>query len=75
MEAKKLFNSTFTNLGVSILEIVKVENLEDFISHWKFELWEFLFYREFKLKGGILKNKTWQQQIGGEEALKWVIYN
>jgi len=58
VEAKELFNNTVTNLGVSILEIVEVENLEDFISHWKLELWESLFYHEFKLKGGILKNTT-----------------
>ncbi len=58
MEAKKLFNSIITNLGVFIFKIVKVENLEDFISHWKLELWESLFYHEFKLKGGVLKNKT-----------------
>ncbi len=58
MEAKKLFNNTVMNLGVSIFEIVEVENLGDFISHWKLDLWEFLFYHEFKLKGGILKSKT-----------------
>jgi hypothetical protein len=58
MEAKKLFNNTITNLGVFIFKIVEVENLEDFISHWKLELWESLFYHEFKLKGGVLKNKT-----------------
>jgi hypothetical protein len=58
VEAKELFNNTVTNLGVSILEIVEVENLEDFISHWKLELWESLFYHEFKLKGGILKSTT-----------------
>jgi hypothetical protein len=70
VEAKKLFDNIVTNLGVSIFNIVKVQSLENFISHWKLELWKSLFYREFKLKGGILKNKTWQQQIGGEEALK-----
>jgi hypothetical protein len=43
---------------VFIFKIVEVENLEDFISHWKLELWESLFYHEFKLKGGVLKNKT-----------------
>ncbi len=44
----------FISLKVSKL------NLEDFINHWKLELWEILFFHEFKLKGGILKNKTWQ---------------
>jgi hypothetical protein len=38
MEAKKFFINIVTNLGVSILESVEVQNLEDFISHWKPEL-------------------------------------
>jgi hypothetical protein len=58
VEAKKLYNNTITYLDVSIFESVKVQSLEDFISHWKLELWESLFFCEFKLKGGILKNKT-----------------
>jgi hypothetical protein len=33
VEAKKLYNNIVTNLGVSILENVKVESLEDFINH------------------------------------------
>ncbi len=56
------------DLGMSILESVKVQSLENFISHWKIELWESLFFHEFKFKGGILKNKTWQQQTGGVEV-------
>lgn len=60
MEAEKFYNIE-TDLGVSILENVKVQSLEDFISHCKLELWETLFFCEFELKGGILKNKTWQQ--------------
>jgi hypothetical protein len=54
MEAKKLFNSTVMDLGVFILESVEVQSLEDFISHWKLELWESPFYCEFKLKSGII---------------------
>jgi hypothetical protein len=70
MDANKLFNSTIMNLGVFILKSVKVLSLESFISHYKLALWEYLFYHEFKLKGGILRNKTWQQQTSGEETLK-----
>jgi hypothetical protein len=70
MAAKKLFNNTITDLGLSIFKNIKVQSLEEFISHWKLELWELLFYHEFKLKGGILKSKTWQQQTSGEETLK-----
>ncbi len=58
MEAKRLYDSIVTDLGVSILANVKFYGLEDFISHWKLELWETLFYCEFKFKGRILKSKT-----------------
>jgi hypothetical protein len=57
VEAKNLHNNIVMDLGVSILKSVKVRSLEDFISHWKLELWEFLFFCEFKLKGGTPKNK------------------
>jgi hypothetical protein len=33
VEAKKLFNNIVANLGVSIFKSVKVQNLENFISH------------------------------------------
>jgi hypothetical protein len=39
MEAKEKINSIVTNLGVFILGSVNVQSLEDFISHWKLELW------------------------------------
>jgi hypothetical protein len=45
------------DFGVFVFENVEVQNIEDFISHWKLELWEILFFCEFKLKGGILKAK------------------
>jgi hypothetical protein len=61
VEAKKFYHNIVIDIGVSIFENVKVQSLEDFISHWKLELWETLFLCEFELKGGILKNKTWQQ--------------
>jgi hypothetical protein len=57
VEAKNLHNSIVMDLGVSILKSVKVRSLEDFISHWKLELWESLFFCEFKFKGGTPKNK------------------
>jgi hypothetical protein len=43
MEVKKFFNCTAMDLGVSIFKSVEVQSLEDFISHWKLELWEFIF--------------------------------
>jgi hypothetical protein len=57
MEAKKLYNNSVMDFGVFVLKNVEVQNLEDFRSHWKLELWEILFFCEFKLKGGLLKTK------------------
>jgi hypothetical protein len=74
LEARKLFDIAMMDLGVSVLEHVIVQSLEDFISHWRLELWEIVFSCEFKHKGAILKNKIWNQQIGGEKAFKRVVY-
>lgn len=38
---QEAFNNIVTDHNVSILNGVKVQNLEHFISHWKIELWEF----------------------------------
>lgn len=72
--AKKFFDNTVTDLGVFVLESITTESMEDFINHQRLELWEIIFFHEFKQKGVILKNKTWNQQIGGEEAFKHVVY-
>jgi hypothetical protein len=46
----------------------------DYILKWRLELQEFVLYREFKIKGGITKGKTWELQNGAKEALKCVLY-
>jgi hypothetical protein len=38
------------------------------------EVWETSFFREFKHKGGIMKNKPFEQQYGGKEDAKCVAY-
>ncbi len=48
--------------------------LEEYIHHWKLEVWETCFSCKFKPKGGICCSKSWEQQYGGKEALKKVIY-
>ncbi len=62
------------DLGGFIFDYVEFQSLEDFINHLKLELWESLCSCEFKLKGGILKIKTSQQQKSGEKVLKRMIY-
>jgi hypothetical protein len=46
------------DLGVYVLESVTIHNLEDFINHWRLELWESVFFHEFKQKGAIFKIKS-----------------
>jgi hypothetical protein len=58
VKASKLFEN-MVDLGVSILGFMEVQNIQDFIKHWRLELWEMVFFQEFKQKGGILKKKTW----------------
>jgi len=70
VEAQKLFNSSANNLHVSIDPTMKVISLVAYTEKWKRKLWEIAFYREFKMKGGIMKGKTWDLQIGAKEAMK-----
>jgi hypothetical protein len=46
--------------------------LEEYIQHWKLEVWENCFVLE--IKDGIHRNKTWEQQSRGKEALKIIHY-
>jgi hypothetical protein len=33
-----------------------------------------VFYKEFKIKGGITRGKTWELQNDAKEALKFMLY-
>jgi hypothetical protein len=48
--------------------------LLDYIKERRLTTWETAFFKEFKSKDGIWRNKTWEQQISGNEALKRVLY-
>jgi hypothetical protein len=43
MKASKLFEN-MVDLGVSILEFMEVQNIQDFIKHWRLELWEMVLF-------------------------------
>jgi hypothetical protein len=62
VKASKLFEN-MVDFGVSILEFMEVQNIQHFIKHWRLELWEMVFFHEFKQKGGILKRKTWEPSV------------
>jgi len=47
-KTKKIFDNTVTDLGVFVLESITIESMEDFINHWRLELWEIIFFHEFK---------------------------
>jgi hypothetical protein len=74
VEAIKLFDSTIKDFHITIEQSMKVSSLIDYIHKWRLELRESSFYREFKIKGGITRRKTWELQTNTKEALKHVIY-
>ncbi len=37
-------------------------------------VWETLFFREFKPKDGIQRNKSWEYQSRNKEVVKWILY-
>jgi hypothetical protein len=60
VEAIKLSNLIIRDLYVTIDQLVKVSSFINYIQKWILELWELVFYREFKVKGGITRGKTWE---------------
>jgi len=69
-----LFDSTTRDCNVAIDQFMKVMFLLKYIQKWRLELWELVFYQEFKVKGGIAQGKTWELQIRANEALKCMLY-
>jgi hypothetical protein len=51
-----------------------VPSFVDYIKEWKLSLWETCFFREFRSKDGIRCTKSFDQQVGGKEASKWVLF-
>lgn len=45
-----------------------------YIKHCNLEMWEIIFYCEFKQKGEILRNKTFDLQYSGKKVTKHVVY-
>ncbi len=74
VEVIKLFNFTTRDLNVTIDQSIKVLSFLDYIWKWRLELWELVFYEEFKVKGGITQRKMWELQTWAKDALKCVFY-
>jgi len=51
---------------------LRVFSLIDYIKEWRHKTWEPTFYREFKIKGGIIRGEMWELQSGAKEAIKCV---
>lgn len=66
----KLFNSIVKNLHID--HSLRVLSLIDYIKEWRHKTWEPTFYKEFKIKGGIIRGEMWELQSGAKEAIKCV---
>jgi hypothetical protein len=53
---------------------LKVLSLIDYIKEWRHKTRETTFYKEFKVKGGIIKGEMWELQRGAKEVVKRVFY-
>jgi len=72
VEAQKLYALIITNLALFVKDTSDLSSLLDYIQEQRLTTWEIAFFKEFKSKDGIRRNKTWEQQISGNEALKRV---
>jgi hypothetical protein len=73
-DVESTLQSIIYELGLSITSLPWVSSLADFIKDWKYLFGKHVFFREFKLKDGIMCTKSFGQQVGGKEASKWVFY-
>jgi len=60
VEAQKLFVAIVTNFFIQFLEFEDLLSLLDYIKEWKPSFQITCFFREFKSKDGIRKNKLWE---------------
>lgn len=70
VEVKKLYASII-NMGLIWGD---ANSLPSFSKEWKIIVWETRFFQEFKSNDGIHISKTWEQQLGGNETLKTMLY-
>jgi hypothetical protein len=59
-EGKKLYVSIVMDLALSIMDTSKLLSLSDYVKEWRLIIWEIAFFREFKSKDGIWRNKVWE---------------
>jgi hypothetical protein len=62
------------DLALFVGDTSNLFSLSDYIKEWKLTTWETTFFKKFKSKDGIRQSKAWEQQIGGNEALKIIFY-
>ena len=77
-EALALYESTIFALNITIkIAPETVEPLSlfaDYVESWRVTSWEMTFFKLFKSNDGIMKNKTFDKQDGGLQALRRVVY-
>jgi hypothetical protein len=74
VEVQKLYAWTIMDLALCVGDTNDLFSLSDYINEWRLITWEITFFREFKSKDRIGRSKAWEQQIGGNEALKRILY-
>jgi hypothetical protein len=74
VEAQNLFSTIVIDLFIRLLQFENLQPLLDYMQEWRLSIWETYFFREFRSKDAIRRSKMWEQQVGGIEAFKWVVY-
>jgi len=77
-EALRLYESTISELNITIKiapDTAKFLPLfADYVESWRVTCWETAFFKLFKSNDGIMKNKTFDKQSGGLQAIRQVVY-
>jgi hypothetical protein len=77
-EALALYESTISELNITIKIVPEgaepLPLFADYIESWRVTCWETAFFKLFKSNDGIMKNKTFDKQPGGLQAMRRVVY-
>ena len=77
-EVVALYKFTISELNITIkIAPETVEHLPlftDYVESWRVTYWETAFFKLFKSNDGILKNKTFNKQHGGLQAMRRLVY-
>lgn len=69
-----IFHCQWFGTYIASRDLSQLPSFSYYIKQWKLAMWEMKLFQKFKSKDGIWQNKAWEQWLGGNEVLKWILF-